>query len=92
MAARPFVPNTYVRGEIPLLPEGDGPFTRSELDKIQAAIASLVEFVPQGTTYAPRKPQHGMVRKAMDPWRPLGGTVDLWVQYDADVPGWVAFP
>jgi hypothetical protein len=90
MAVRPFVPAGYTRGELPLLPNGEGPFVRGELDKIQDSIASIIEMTPQGTTFAPRTPRHGMIRLAMDPWRPIGGSVDVWVYYDEDAAAWAA--
>lgn len=51
----------------------------------------LSEMIPQEVDRPPLKPRSGMIRKAIYPgWAPLGGSSDVWVQFDGS--DWVAFP
>jgi hypothetical protein len=69
----------------PVSPE----YLRVELTNIQQTLAQMLSMFPQAATVAPGRPQEGMVRFAMAPWRPIGGTTtDGWVIFNGTA--WVA--
>lgn len=80
-------PAPYVRGMRPVL-GGDAPFIMEELRRIEQTLKDLADFAPQEADTAPARPRVGMQRLSVDPWRPLGGTVDRWVYWSGTA--WVA--
>ena len=88
---RPSLILSYSKGAQPTIPGAESRYLQDELDKLERAIAAIASMTPQPATVAPRAPLDGMVRLARAPWRPLGGTVDLWVYWDATSGTWVAF-
>lgn len=80
----------YVRGPVPTLPSASGVWFPTELGKIATASAQVTAMTPQPATAAPSGPQDGMTRLARAPWRPVGGSVDAWVYFDAPSGTWKA--
>ncbi len=80
----------YVRGPVPTLPSTSLTFLPTELGKIASASAQVTAMTPQPAIAAPNAPQDGMTRLARAPWRPIGGSVDAWVYYDAPSKTWKA--
>ena len=68
----------------------DPAYLQRELAKISKAITTINALLPQAATVEPRNPSDLMVRLARSPWRPIGGTVDRWVYYDAPSASWLA--
>lgn len=61
---------------------------RHELQKIAVIVNQIAEFTPQATNVAPSSPREGMIRVAVPPWTPLGGTDPVKVIYFGGA--WVA--
>lgn len=89
--ARPTPPLTYTRNPQPLLPGADARYLQDELAKLEQVLANIALLTPQVATAAPKTLVDGMIRLARAPWRPTGGTADLWVRYDAAAGTWTAF-
>lgn len=87
--ARPTLLQPYVRNSLPLMPDGDVRFLQDELQRVEAAFADITSMVPQVATVAPKLPRDGMIRLARSPWRPVGGTVDIYVYWNAPTSAWV---
>lgn len=68
-------PLGFASGRVP-------PEIAHELRRIGDAINELVELMPQPAASEPRMPKKGLIRLAVEPWRPLGGTADRWVWWD----------
>lgn len=88
--ARSSPPTPYTPSTTPILAGGDDRYLQEELARIQTSITSLVRMCPQVATTPPKEPADGMVRLSRSPWRPIGGTVDAWVYYDAASTSWKA--
>lgn len=59
-----------------------------ELRRIGDAINEVTDLLPQPAASEPRTPRKGMIRLAVEPWRPLGGTEDAWVFWNGSA--WTA--
>lgn len=59
-----------------------------QLAQIAKIINEIAEMTPQCTNVAPEKPREGMIRTAIPPWLPLGGSVLRRVVYSGGA--WVA--
>lgn len=62
----------YTRRQYPELDEGLRRYISEELQRIEAAIASLHNASIQVAEAPPNTPVKGMVRYAVSPWDPLG--------------------
>lgn len=75
-------PAAFVPDGSPNLPGGDDKYLRAQLAAIQTTLDQVLNMLPQVATAAPVRPQAGMIRKAVSPWRPVvGQTTDRWVVY-----------
>lgn len=88
--ARPTTLQAYRRSPLPLIEGGDLRYYQAELAEIETAFAELVLMVPQPAIVAPKVVRDGMQRLARSPWRPIGGSVDAWVFWDAPSGTWKA--
>ena len=75
-------PVAYLVGTRPVINEDLGAYLAEELRKIANAMKDARELLPQEATTAPDNPRPGMIRYSRDPWRPVGGVVDLMVYWD----------
>ena len=81
--SRPTTLRAYERGTPPLLEGGDPRYLQDELGRIESSLSDAFALIPQPATTPPKTLHDGMQRLARAPWRPVGGTVDLWVYWDA---------
>lgn len=83
-------PTPYIASPPPLDPSGLNVYLQKELAALQRTIAGVVVMLPQDAIAAPAKPQDGMIRRSMAPWRPVAGqTADRWVIYLAGAWGYL---
>ena len=86
--ARPRELVPYERSALPIIEGSDIRYLQNELERVEEAFADLVLMTPQVATAAPRIKRDGMIRLARAPWRPIGGTIDAWVYWDAPTATW----
>ena len=72
----------YSRTQYPVLDDGLRRYFQDELQRIEAAIRSLVTAAVQVTDDPPENPIKGMVRYAVSPWNPLNNGYEGLVVYD----------
>ena len=72
----------YSRTQYPVLDDGLRRYFQDELQRIEAAIRSLVTAAVQVTDDPPENPIKGMVRYAASPWDPLNNGYEGLVVYD----------
>ena len=72
----------YSRTQYPVLDDGLRRYFQDELQRIEAAIRSLVAAAVQVTDDPPENPIKGMVRYAASPWDPLNNGYEGLVVYD----------
>ena len=76
-------PRPYRPGPPPLLPGGEQKYLLDELQTLRERFDEVLDMLPISTTTAPVRPREGMIRKSMNPWRPVVGQVtDKWVIYN----------
>ena len=78
----------YERATVPLLDGGDWRYLQDELQRIELALRDAFLMIPQPCSVPPKTPLDGMQRLARSPWRPVGGTVDTWVYWNAPTSMW----
>lgn len=59
-----------------------------QLRSISDLLNSIAELTPQAADTAPPDPREGMIRLAVPPWLPLGGSTSRFVGYKGGA--WVA--
>lgn len=84
------IPALFKHALIPTLDTNLHEYLDDELYRVEVAINSVADLVPQVSDYAPSSPRIGMIRYAIDPWDPLGTGQPAWVYYDGTA--WVALP
>ena len=81
------VVQNYTRNQYPVIDDGIRRYFQDELQRIEAAVRSLVTAAVQVTDDAPDEPVKGMVRYAVSPWNPLNNGYEGLVVYDGS--NWV---
>ncbi|MDT8277431.1 hypothetical protein RQ734_15265 [Roseomonas mucosa] len=84
--------NVYLVGDRPVLPGSEPQYLQEELRRIASALRDAQDYAPQPAISAPSRPRDGMQRLARAPWRPVGGTEDVWVYFDGPSNTWKRLP
>ena len=75
---------------IGVLPDPAGTGIANGFKASATTLRATNAFLPQVATVAPRNPPDGAQRLARAPWRPIGGTADVWVYWDEPSASWKA--
>jgi hypothetical protein len=81
-------PLPYAPRSAPIIPGGEAQYLQQELREIQDTLNGVLDMLPQEASAPPARPRPGMIRRAVAPWRPVGGTADVWVSWHPATASW----